>query len=37
MSLAKGIADGVPMGAVVAKKEIADVFKPGDPRLDLWR
>ena len=28
MSLAKGIADGVPMGAVVAKKEIADVFKP---------
>ena len=30
MSLAKGIADGVPMGAVVAKKEIADVFKPGD-------
>ncbi len=30
MSLAKGIADGVPMGAVVAKKEIADVFNPGD-------
>ena len=30
MSLAKGIADGVPMGAVVAKKEIADTFKPGD-------
>lgn len=30
MSLAKGIADGVPMGAVVAKKGIADVFKPGD-------
>ena len=30
MSLAKGIADGVPMGAVVARKEIADVFKPGD-------
>ena len=30
MSLAKGIADGVPMGAVVAKKEIADVFEPGD-------
>ena len=30
MSLAKGIADGVPMGAIVAKKEIADVFKPGD-------
>ncbi len=30
MSLAKGIAAGVPMGAVVAKKEIADVFRPGD-------
>ena len=30
MSLAKGIAGGVPMGAVVAKKEIADTFKPGD-------
>ena len=30
MSLAKGVADGVPMGAVVAKREIADVFKPGD-------
>ena len=30
MSLAKGIAGGVPMGAVVAKKHVADVFKPGD-------
>ena len=30
MSLAKGIAAGVPMGAVVAKKEVADVFRPGD-------
>ena len=30
MSLAKGIAGGVPAGAVVAKKEIADVFRPGD-------
>ncbi len=30
MSLAKGIAAGVPMGAVVAKQEIADVFRPGD-------
>ena len=30
MSLAKGIAGGVPAGAFVAKKEIADTFRPGD-------
>ena len=30
MSLAKGIAGGVPMGAVVAKQEIASAFCPGD-------
>lgn len=30
MSLAKGIAGGVPMGAFVAKQEIAAVFRPGD-------
>lgn len=30
MSLAKGIAGGVPAGACVAKKEIADAFCPGD-------
>lgn len=30
MSLAKGIAGGVPAGAFVAKQEIADVFRPGD-------
>ena len=30
MSLAKGIAGGVPMGAVVAKAEVAGAFKPGD-------
>ena len=30
MSLAKGIAGGVPMGAVVAKAEVASAFKPGD-------
>ena len=30
MSLAKGIAGGVPCGACVAKREIADVFRPGD-------
>ena len=30
MSLAKGIAGGVPAGACVAKKEVADVFRPGD-------
>ena len=30
MSLAKGIAGGVPAGASVAKKEAADVYRPGD-------
>ena len=30
MSLAKGIAGGLPMGAVVAKAEVAAAFKPGD-------
>ena len=30
MSLAKGIAGGMPMGAVVAKSEVAATFKPGD-------
>ena len=30
MSLAKGIAGGVPMGAVVAKAEVARAFRPGD-------
>lgn len=30
MSLAKGIAGGVPAGASVAKKEVADVYRPGD-------
>ena len=30
MSLAKGIAGGVPAGACVAKEEIARAFKPGD-------
>lgn len=30
MSLAKGIAGGVPAGACIAKKEVADVFRPGD-------
>ena len=30
MSLAKGIAGGVPMGAVLARAEVADVFRPGD-------
>lgn len=29
-SLAKGIAGGMPMGAVVAKQQIAATFKPGD-------
>ena len=30
MSLAKGIAGGVPAGACMAKAEVADVFRPGD-------
>lgn len=30
MSLAKGIAGGVPMGAVVAKDGVASAFRPGD-------
>ncbi|HPP86585.1 MAG TPA: aspartate aminotransferase family protein [bacterium] len=30
VTLAKGIAAGVPMGIMFAKKEIADAFKPGD-------
>ena len=30
MSLAKAIAGGVPMGACVAKAQVADVFRPGD-------
>ena len=30
MSLAKGIAGGVTMGAVVARAEVADAFRPGD-------
>lgn len=29
-SVAKGIAGGVPMGIMFAKKNIADAFKPGD-------
>ena len=30
ISLAKAIANGVPMGAIVAKAEVADCFQPGD-------
>ena len=30
VSLAKAIANGVPMGAIVAKTEVADCFQPGD-------
>lgn len=29
MTMAKGIANGMPMGAVAAKSEIADLFTPG--------
>ncbi|MFR6290575.1 MAG: acetylornithine transaminase [Peptococcaceae bacterium] len=30
ISLAKAIANGVPMGAIVAKTKVADCFQPGD-------
>jgi 4-aminobutyrate aminotransferase-like enzyme len=30
MVMAKGIADGFPLSAFIARKEIADSFKPGD-------
>lgn len=30
MAMAKGIADGFPLGAFIAREEIADSFKPGD-------
>ena len=30
VTLAKGIANGVPIGITLAKKEIADAFEPGD-------
>lgn len=30
VSLAKGIANGLPMGAVLAKEEVAQAFQPGD-------
>ena len=30
VSLAKAIANGVPMGAILAKTEVADCFQPGD-------
>jgi len=30
MTLAKALGGGVPIGAIVAKKEVSDVLKPGD-------
>ncbi|MCS7233926.1 MAG: aspartate aminotransferase family protein [Synergistetes bacterium] len=30
MTLAKGIADGFPLGAFIAKEELANAFRPGD-------
>ena len=30
VSMAKGIADGFPMGAVAARREVADLLQPGD-------
>ncbi len=30
ITLAKGLGGGVPIGAMLAKEEVADIFKPGD-------
>jgi 4-aminobutyrate aminotransferase-like enzyme len=30
MAMAKGIADGFPLSAFIAREEVADSFKPGD-------
>ncbi len=30
MTMAKGIADGFPLGAFIAREELANAFKPGD-------
>lgn len=30
MTLAKGLASGLPIGALIAKEEVADAFKPGE-------
>jgi 4-aminobutyrate aminotransferase-like enzyme len=30
LTMAKGIADGFPLSAVIAREEIADAFRPGD-------
>ena len=30
MAMAKGLANGFPLGAFIARKEIADAFQPGD-------
>lgn len=30
MTLAKALGAGIPIGAIVAKKEVSDVLKPGD-------
>jgi acetylornithine/N-succinyldiaminopimelate aminotransferase len=37
MTLAKGLGNGVPIGACLAAGAAAGVFKPGQPRLDLRR
>ena len=30
MTLAKGIASGFPLGAFIAREDVADAFEPGD-------
>ena len=37
MSLAKGLAGGVPIGCMVASEELAKGFAPGLARLDVRR
>ena len=37
MTLAKGIAGGVPMGALLATNQVAKYLWAGNPRVDIWR
>ena len=37
VTLAKGLAGGIPIGAMLANEEVGRGFEPGTPRLDLRR
>ena len=37
VTLAKGLANGLPIGALLVADEVADRIRPGRPRLDLRR